>query len=471
MFVILQIEELCFDDKFHFLGKNHDSMNKISYLLLLLLTFPLLLSSCISSDEENEGTPICMISSFSVGDITSSYSTTVNGKDTTYNRTISGESIYFNIDQLKGEITSVDSLPFWANITRVCPTVTAIGSVYFRQGNDESNYFRLISGSDSLDFSQPVYLRVVSSDGKYSKRYKVQLNKSIYETDSLSWLEVNSNLSLSGAHRTLNRDGILYVFADNNGNPTLTTASGTGTTLSWNTPVALSAAIDYRSVTLFNGAFFALDAEGGLYESADGVVWNAISGKTFDRLLSADAGHLYAYDGTNLVETADGSSWSVSEAADLSLLPEMPVSYAAYAFKTNTSLQNVVMVGSNTQSAYSVAWFKVSSSSDESDQPWTYINISADNPYGLPSMEDVQMARFKGRLMAIGKLEDGTSSSSYAHVFVSEDNGVTWHVPESGYKMVDDLKGSTLPLTMTACDDNLWLIQSGGKCWRGIKSK
>ena len=441
-------------------------MRKILYLLLPLITMMFAASSCIKSEDENEGTPTCVIASFSIGDIVSPYTTTVNGVDTTYSRTIAGGTVYFNIDQVNGIISSVDSLPYWANIKRIVPTISYTGSIYCRQGGEGNEFRYFSSGNDSIDFSQEVEFLVVSSDGKYTKNYKAFIYKSENEKDSLAWNSVSTNLSLEGEHRSLARDGQLYVFAYNGGQPTVTTAAADGTSLSWTTPTQLSEPINYQSVTVFQGAFYALDDNSHVCWSDDAVNWEVLNDElTFERILAADSQRIYAADGTDLWASTNGTDWEAQGLKNIDMLPEMPVSYAAYTSKTNAKLQNVVMLGYNPAADKAVTWFKISANS-ESDQQWNYINISDDNHYPMPDFTYMQMVRYNGCLLAVGKGAQGLTD--FADLYQSDDNGITWHAATTKYAMVKELAGSQLPLTMTVCGKNIWIIQSGGKCWRGV---
>lgn len=441
---------------------------KIAIYLPLMVVF-LMMFSCIKSDDDNNtGSPTCVITSFSVGDITSDYtSKTVNGADTTYSRTVSGSSIYFNIDQINGVISNVDSLAYWINITKVVPTVVASGTVYYRQKGSGDEFAYLRSGSDSIDFSKGIELMVVSTDGNYSRNYTVSIDKSEYETEKLNWEKVSGSLTLNGEHRTLANNGKLYVFSANDGFPTVTIGTVTGATVDWTSPQYVSAPIYFPSVTLFHGLFYALDDALQLCVSDDGVNWTTTgSTTTIWKLLTADALRLYAYDGENLVSTSDGENWDVETATQLDALPEEPVSGVAYSLSTNKNLQNVVMLGPNSSVGATPVWYKVSATTEESDQNWHYINISDDNSYALPQFDYVQMVRYDGVLLVMGK---GSDVTNYANFYVSADNGVTWHIYDDEYSMVAELEGTALPVSMAVCGEGVFLIQSGGNVWRGVK--
>lgn len=443
-------------------------MNRFFSLYLPLTAFVLLLFSCIKSeDDEIIGTSTCVITGFSVGDIKSNYTTkTVAGRDTTFSRTVSGKSIFFNIDQVNNKITTVDSLANWVNISRVVPTVIGIGTVAYREKGSGNDFYYLRSGSDSINFTNGVELRVTSSDGKYTRLYDVTIKKSQYEIERISWHPVSGNLLLTGAHRTLSSDGKLYVFAENEGTPTVTVGSVSGNDISWTNPESLSMPINSHSVTCFDGRFFALDTDGTVCTSSDGVSWASAGGTKLERLLIADSFRLYGFDGTSLLSTSDGETWDAENALDLESLPQMPVSGVSYPLNTNERLENVVMAGVNPLQNYTPVWFKVSAQSSDSDQDWHYINISGDNSYALPPFSSVQMVRLGDVLLAFGS---GGGETAYSNLYVSADNGITWHLQPDNYPMVETVKGSMQPLTMTVCSNAVYVVQSGGKVWKGVK--
>lgn len=443
-------------------------MNRFFSLYLPLTAFALFLFSCIKSeDDEVTGTSTCVITGFSVGDIKSNYTTkTVSGRDTTFSRTVSGKSIFFNIDQVNNKITTVDSLANWVNISRVVPTVIGIGTVAYREKGSGNDFYYLRSGSDSINFTNGVELRVSSSDGKYTRYYDVTIKKSQYEIERISWHPVSGNLSLTGAHRTLSSSGKIYVFADNEGTPTVTVGSVSGNDISWTTPELLSIPVNIQSVTCFDGLFFGLGNDGTVCSSSDGVLWVSAGGTKLERLLMSDSFRLYGFDGTTLLSTSDGETWEIENAVDLESLPQMPVSGVSYALNTNERLENVVMTGVNPFLNYTPVWFKVSSQSFDSDQDWHFINISGDNPYALPPFSSVQMVRLGDVLLAFGS---GGVETAYSNLYVSADNGITWHLQPDNYTMPEAVKGSTQPLTMTVCSNCLYVVQSGGKVWKGVK--
>ena len=463
-------------------------MKKILILMTLAALTGLLAVSCFDDDTINS--PLCVITSFAVDDIETEFTVMASDStDSTYTWTIDGDDIYFNIDQVNNRIYSVDSIVYWADITRVVPIIGYSGYLYIRTGDDSIAY-SFTSGSDSVDFTQYVEFVVVAYDGSDAKIYTAELYKAETAEDSVYWTEQEGGgLVLEGAHRTVVLDEQVYVFAQNDGSPTVTSASAADSLLEWTEPATIEgtqATLDYASVTVWDGSLYALDEEGTLYRSTTlqgGQYWTKTGDATFTRLLCADDNYLYAFDGTRILQTADLVNWQENGTESLDQLPENPICYAAYDFRTNTALQNVVMMGcSEGNDDYAVAWFKVSSADSELDQDWAYVNISADNDYAMPKLDNLQMVRFNGTLYAFGKADtseesdtvgdadlDSTDSADvYDLVYKSNDNGVTWHEMAEKIALPPALNdNSDEPVTAAVAGDMIWLLQSGGRVWRG----
>lgn len=438
---------------------------------MLMVATMVFVSSCLK-DNPTTVAPQCAITSFSVGNIQTQLTTkTYDGlADSTYSVTVSGSSIYFNIDQLNGVIASVDSVASWIDISRVIPTVTYTGYIFCRQRGWDK-FYSFTSGTDSVDFTQDVEFMVVSTDGENKKTYKAYINKATTTRDSLYWTS-QTTPGVLGAHRTAVIGSQLFVFAaDANGATVVRKTDGTVLPLVWSEPLTTDVAIDWQSVVVFGNRLYALDASGLLYTSTDGTAWTSVEkDATLTRLLAADALRLYATDGARLLTSTDGQSWAVETTLDIDKLPAAPVSYAAYATNTNASLQNVVLFGlSETENRYAVAWYKLSSADAEIDQPFSYISINNQDDYPMPHLRHVKMVRFGQRLMALGSKSEGEESSAADYFYVSDDNGVSWH-RQLVKLVVPQQRDALQDFTLTVCGGRLWLLQADGQVWSGTLS-
>lgn len=438
-----------------------------SYISVTLIAGVLsCLASCLS-DDDTEATPQCVITAFSVANITTTLVTTASdGSDSTYTRTISGSSIKFSIDQVNGKICSVDSLPSWVDLTRVVPTITYGGNIYARLNADE-NYYAVTSGSDSIDLSTPMDFLVTASDGVSYRHYTAVIYRASANADSLLWTELDNDLQITEGQKTVVRDGLLHVFGICNGK-TMTSTSEDG--VQWTDPVALQTAadsIDCSSVMVYREQFYATDGNGKLYSSADGVIWTLATDQPVQTLLACDQTYLYAYDGQGIIATTDLVSWSVNGSVNLDMLPKTDISHTSYATHTNDALTVCVMTGrtdNNTDNA--VVWYKVSSENEESNQSWDYITVTEENTCPLPAMEGLTMFHYNDALYAIG----GTNEVFYK----SADNGITWReVAQYQFPPAGLTAGRHIA---TAVEGNyICMMQTGDngkvRVWRGCLNK
>lgn len=452
-------------------------MKKIAIKIGVFAAVMLSLVSCLK-DREVVTYPQCAITSFTIGNITTKfYTKTTDGlNDSTYTRVIDGTSIAFNIDQLKGEIESVDSIIGWADISRVVPTITYSGLLFCKQrGWDD--YYSFTSGSDSVDFTQDVEFLVISSDQENSRVYKAKLNKANLLVDSLYWTDRSTTgLTLNGKHRSVVIGKNIYTFADNGGVPTVTWFD-TEADAAWTTPETLTgsaATLDIASIVVFQDKFYGLDTDGHLYCSTtetQGSVWMAVGSETFSQLLCADKTYLYAFDGSQIVQSSDLMTWTANGNTDLDKLPAAPIQSAAYDSQTNASMQHVVMVGTaGTTEKASVTWYKISSADTDSNQPWNYIPAPTGSDYILPAMENLTMVRLGNQLLAFGGADAnvGDTKMAYKTLYSSVDQGLSWQPFTTKKSLPKELhENLSLEVSAVVVGSQIWLMQSGGKVWCG----
>lgn len=428
----------------------------------------LALTACIN-EKEVATEPECAIQSFSIGNITSTvitkkYDSSGNAIDTLVQRTIMGSDIYFNIDQIHGYIHTVDSLPNWVNLSSVVPTFSCYGNVFRKTEEDDGAYRIVTSGSDSIDFSKPVELACISSDGTSVKYYTVDIYKHVNNTDTLEWKKDTTNLDIVGESKLFHVDNKVFAFAqDAAGTPIVTFAHATNSA-NWSVPVSIPVASG--SVVLFHNQFYGLGTDGYIYRSTPeqlAATWHKASDQPVERLLAADAYYLYAYDGHAIIGSDDLDTWSLQGADDLDMLPETSLNAHAYTSNTNNYMQQVVLTGiSSHNSKNGVAWYKTTSTDPNTNQSWAYIQVTPDNSYGLPHLGHLCVTRYQKALFAIG-----TTDGEYKYLYRSDDNGITWHPQTELYLMPADLDPANGAASIVAVDKNLWIIQENGIIWQG----
>ena len=442
-------------------------MKNIYGLLLSLAVMAALATSCMKDDDEIQSSPECVITKFTVGDIDTEVSIKLaSGKDTIVTRTIGGSSVAFNIDQINNKIYSVDSLPSWVDISGVIPTINSTGYVYIKEG-DETDFHQFVSGTDSVDFTKQVKFLVIATDGVSTKEYTAQIFKKDSEADSLAWKTVDgADLQLEGAHRTLTLADRIYVFSESEGQAVVTSSSFLSEGASWRKPAQLTCeqgSVDWNSVVAYNGYLYALNTEGHICRSTNderGETWSVVSDRVFARLLGTDELYLYACDESGIWGSADLQNWAECGSSDLDMLPETNIATVSYVSKTNPAMRNAVMCGlTSANSDNAVVWYKVSSANESINQKWNYVQVAADNVYACPKLDNLSIICHNAEMYAIG--------GNNAGIYVSADNGISWHLQTKKKLLPAEVTGQSTPTSMVAGNGYLWLIQSGGKVWRG----
>lgn len=442
-------------------------MKNIYGLLLSLAVMATLATSCMKDEDEILSSPECVITKFTVGDIDTEVSIKLaSGKDTIVTRTIGGSSVAFNIDQINNKIYSVDSLPSWVDISGVIPTVNSTGYVYIKEG-DETDFHQFASGTDSVDFTKPVKFLIIATDGVSTKEYTAQIFKKDSEADSLAWKAVEgADLQLEGAHRTLTLADRIYVFGESEGQAVVTSSSFLSEGASWRKPAQLTCeqgSVDWNSVVAYDGYLYALNTEGHICRSTNderGETWSVVSDRVFTRLLGTDELYLYACDESGIWGSADLQNWAECGSSDLDMLPETNIATVSYVSKTNSAMRNAVMCGlTSANSDNAVVWYKVSSANESINQKWNYVQVAADNVYACPKLDNLSIICHNAEMYAIG--------GNNAGIYVSADNGISWHLQTKKKLLPAEVTGQSTPASMVAGNGYLWLIQSGGKVWRG----
>ena len=440
----------------------------ISIISFVITCFVLVFVSCIK-DDEVENSPTCVITSIAVNDITTYLTTKASdGTDSLYTRTISGSNIKFNIDQVNGRIYSIDSLPSWTNLKRVVASFSYVGELYAMWSAD-STYYPISNGKDSLDLSTPLDLLVVATDGISSKHYTAVIYRYTANADSLLWSEPTYfDFLPTSSPKLITANNRHYLFADQDGKPSVSYCDVEGSAwLSYPELTTTATHLDCQSIQYFNDKFYALDTDGTIYASTDGVTWDAASTRTVQKLLAADRFYLYAFDGSQIIATTDLNTWTANGSRHIDMLPEQFITSAAYDTRTNSDLQVDVMAGVTSQHAENaVVWYKIAAKEQASNQQWDYITVSSENQYPLPALDNLVIFHYNDALYALG----GDNKTFYK----SEDNGITWkQVTE--YQFPPAALKANKPVSITVSDDYIIMIQAGNggtaTMWKGKINK
>lgn len=108
------------------------------------------------------------------------------------------DSVFFSIDLNKGVIFNADSLPCGTKVTALTPVITTLEGASLieltvkRTGKADTIYNYTSNSTDTIDFTHPVSMRVVSPDGLNQRTYTVYVNVHKIDTDTLSWSDMDS---------------------------------------------------------------------------------------------------------------------------------------------------------------------------------------------------------------------------------------------------------------------------------------
>lgn len=441
------------------------------YLVLLSLLFAAV--SCGSSDEENyELSSYAFIKSFKIGNIRSAYPEfTSTGKDTLVYKTVSMEKFAFTIDQAAGEIYNNDSLPFSTDVSKVLVTmgVDGVASVYV----DSTGTYEHFSITDSLDFTNPLKMRVYSADASYYKDYTARINVHQVNPDMMVW---NKYQGADGVEplRALERDGIMYLFGTKEG-AAVVAATETQGVPSWNIQAVSSLPADaLGTVQLFGGKFYAV-AGGNVYSSSNSVDWECVATGTGAAAIVgvSDADSRIWIAGEKGVQwSADGLSFTVAQELPGGF-PLYGVSLASYPLSHNKNIIRYMLAGYTTpaEDGEVAVWSKLST-----EDVWTRYNNEG-NKYSCPSLKGLAVVRYDNFLYALGGagVAGGADVDAFNAFYISKDNGIAWKEP-AGFlqRLPQELQGDNAPFAVaTDAGNYIWIINSGdnGGVWKGILNR
>ena len=172
-------------------------------------------------------------------------------------------------------------------------------------------------------------------------------------------------------------------------------------------------------------------------------------------------GYALGNDGLMMVSRNNGETWTADELdEDAKLLPNNNIAFVSWPLASNDSTDYQLMVGTNDDNSTAcVVWRKVAEYSKHSlPSKWVLIPTIDQGNYYLPKMENLNLVRFNGAVLAIGNSKT---------IYVSRDQGITWKT-SSKYTLPDAL-GTTNVSATTDENGYLWLVgKDTGEVWRGL---
>ena len=173
--------------------------NRFCAFMLILVVFATLSSCLKDNDDDVVYYDDTAITSFSLGTLARTVHTiSTKGEDSIYTASVVGSAYKFYIDQQKGLIYNVDSLPLNTNIKKVVTAVTAKNGgtilVNYRT-KDAKDSLVYYSNADSLDFTNPLEFRVYNVAGTVYRKYVISVNAHQEDGDAFNWKRMEEPFS------------------------------------------------------------------------------------------------------------------------------------------------------------------------------------------------------------------------------------------------------------------------------------
>ena len=443
-------------------------MKRKFFAFIALITATLSLSSCLSSDETTvEYTHDTAITAFSLGSL-DRYTKTKAGKDTLLKANVTGSDYKFSIDQVQRLIYNVDSLPAGTRTTAVLATITSKNSspvilMHAKQTEilDSAAYY---SSTDSINFSEPRFIRVYSSDYSAYAQYKVIVNVHKELPYEFKWHELAQNNSQLAAFFDLKAVACgddIYVFGKTaEGTKVLKSAINDGSAWSSITMNESLSSDAYQSAVALDGKLYIADG-GKVYASADAATWTVVSDNAdIKQLIGASSKNLYAYTATGISVSEDkGANWKAEKLdTDKAYLPKQNISMNVAGVLSAKDVENVMLLGTRDKAlkdTVALTWLRTVDYANEDGQ-WNYLEIENNKSGKMPWLDQVITCAADTGFVALG---------SNGKWYKSQDAGLTWKQD----KMVVLPAKFANEGRFAFCRDNqhyYWIIRNG-YVWRG----
>ena len=452
--------------------------SKFAALALLFAALFTMVSCLESSDSGYTYTDDSALSSFTVNTAKRYlYTKSSKGEDSLYTEEVTLDSYKFYIDQANRKIYNPDSLPCGVDARKLLCTVSAYSGTALIK-NVDSDTLNYINSSDSIDFSVPREIQVVSTSGQGLRKYEVEVRVHKELPDSFYWKEMPECELMRGftGVKVVALDGgrLLMLGSDGEGTDLLVNENGAWRTAvtNWNHRLAAEA---YRGVVTKDGRAYLSDG-GDIMSTADGEEWTVTGQATgITRLVAASIARLYGYsaDGRLMASADNGATWTVATIDDeLTLLPDGETSYTTIKSETNKNTERVLLVGTRADNSQMLIWGKVDEAgySDES-QPWSFFNPTSDNKHRLPNVENVSVVKYDSAVWVLGNEADKAAT-----FYKTTDGGITWSadtvlVAPDGIGVAPAAARQAGGNAYSLCVDGdsfLWMVDTkSGKTWRG----
>lgn len=421
--------------------------------VVIMVSAMCLLSSCLK-DNNDEITyhDDTAVTGFSLGTLKRHLHTTAKDgvTDSVYTVAYNAKDFAFSIDQTRKLIYNPDSLPQGTDASKIMASITSKNSgtivlnLKDRSGKDSLCYY---NPKDTLDFTEPMRLRVYNMRKTAYREYIVKVNIHQETGDEMTWKQ-GSFAELAGVaeRKLVENNGTMYLFGVKEGKTVAFRQEGDRFK-----PLGISFGPKaYKNVVAMEGWLYVLDGK-SVKRSADGLSWKETGSPTgLTQLVGASISKLYALTAGGLMSSADnGATWSTNALDDNAAnLPTENICFVCIPAKTNAQTNSLMIIG--TRDGETKIWRKVEeNASGSQDQPWAFYSPDDYNKHTLPALTNLQVISYDNALLALG----GDLSTLYS----SKDQGLTWFATDS-YKLPASLPRRETPFSMVCGNKNMIYI-------------
>lgn len=449
--------------------ENRDAMKNrfcLRMALALLSCSPVLMVSCLETTK-SETDSKAAITKVSLGNFkVKIHDINADRRDTVIYETYGGAMYPMTIDQYSNTIYNLDSLPKGSLLERVpANTISATGFVYFKDKSRDS--FVQWQSADSIDFTDTVFFKVMSTDKSFTRDYVMKVNVHTYYPDSMTWKKAD-DYGWSGMYAVASalKDGKVYVFGRDFDNVTVMANDlKTGARVLESPVTGLSGYRWSGKVAVWGGRFYTV-CSGNLCVSDDGIDWTvAVSG--MKSLLNPGSGlsRMWAVGSDGMLKwSADMQDWNDFQAVPKNF-PDSVASVVEYGLASNPGKSRLVAMGYGADAAKVQVWTCIST-----DTCWTRIEPGYRSKL-MPARKSLNMFMYDGSLFACGDVLDG--------FYQSQDNGINWRYCDSYVEEYDSWNQyMQVPASMkdemgaVSCvvdsDNYIWIVNAYGALWKGI---
>ena len=447
-------------------------MRKLLAIYLAICSTAFLCTSCFNDDDEEIVTyPFAALTSFSIGSFkVYTPGTTIEGKDTTYTKIVSGSFYPFIIDQKRREVYNPDSLPMGADVTKLTTGVACDGLAYFY--TDSTDTYEAVSSADSFDLSKPRQLFVASTSGTNIQSYTVRVNVHTLDPEKMYWQQL-PGVPLAAPQRAIIADDGMLLFGLNAEGARVMVTLPLDNAEAAQAPSEISVAgIELSAIQQFAGSLYANDGSGALYSSTDGINWSLVASSVPIKQLIASQGgienRLWAVTAADSIAySTDGTNFVSVQKLDENF-PLYNLSVAAYPLRTNPNILRTVITGyANDAEALTPQVWSILSSEKE----WSHYKPAGDGTYDCPALKPLSVVHYDNSLYAFGGkgVVAGEATAAFKTIYTSRDNGLSWKALANVH-LPAELADENVPFVALADEDNfLWIVAGGEKpvLWRG----